>query len=70
MNKTQITKADSQKIEHLESWSGLTVEGWQQFGKEYFRFHIDSSTVKTCSTYDGAKQFAVGVEFGRKLGST
>lgn len=48
----------------LESWSGLTVEAWQVYGREYFRFHIGSGSTKTCCTYDKAKKFAT--EFAAK----
>lgn len=67
-NQYQKTPSYPQKVEHLEKCSGLAVDGWRKFGKEFFRFRFSGTTMKTCGSYGGAKQFAVGVQFGRRLG--
>lgn len=54
------------RINTLEQISGLEVRFRKEKTQNVFEFYFNGRNVKTCFTYDKAKLFAEGIQFGKE----
>lgn len=62
-----MTELLQDRIKTLEAISGLTVVARVEKGQNVFEFYDNGVTVKTAFTYNKAKLYAEGVQFGRNV---